>query len=60
MGDRRGLDDMVQVRRDLGKLLPLPADLRPRHFAMMDAFGFVCCVAQLVDVRADFRRSAAG
>src|SRR5688500_12613914 len=58
MGDRRGLDGMVQVRRDLGALLPLPTDSRLRHFAM-DAFEFIRCVALLDDVRAVFRRIAA-
>jgi hypothetical protein len=48
---------MVQVRRDLGALLPLAADLPPRHFAM-DAFEFANCAAELSALRADFSRLA--
>ena len=48
---------MVQVRRDLGAPLSLPADPRLRHFAM-DAFEFVYCVVRLADVRGNFRRNA--
>ena len=40
MGDRRGLDGMVQVRRGQGSLLPLPTMLRRWHIAR-DAFELV-------------------
>jgi hypothetical protein len=58
MGDRRRQDVMVRVRRDLVALLPLPAELRPRHFAM-DSFEMTCCIARLANQWAAFRRFAA-
>jgi hypothetical protein len=54
---------MVQVRRDLGALLPLPVEPRPQleprpqRFAM-DAFKMICAL-RFANQRADFRRCAA-
>jgi hypothetical protein len=57
MGDRRRQDVMVQVRRDLVALLPLPAEPRLWHFAT-DAIEMVCAL-RLANQCADFRRFAA-
>jgi hypothetical protein len=58
MGDRRGLDDMVQVRRDQGACRALPADPRLLHFPI-DAFELIHFVARPRDRRATFCRVAA-